>query len=74
MEFGTSLMFESLLYTGFPHGRSHQKLPCMEISWNLKKKNNNHGKIMEFCEIIKLETTSSQKTICQTHKFCVSDS
>ena len=25
-------------------------------------------------EIIKLETTRSQKTSCQTHKFCVSDS
>ena len=28
-----------------------KKVPCMEKSWNLKKKNN-HGKIMEFCEII----------------------
>ena len=28
-----------------------KKVPCMEKSWNLKKMNN-HGKIMEFCEII----------------------
>ena len=27
-----------------------KKVPCMEKSWNLKKKNN-HGKIMEFYEI-----------------------
>ena len=27
------------------------KVPCMEKSWNLKNLNN-HGKIMEFCEII----------------------
>ena len=31
---------------------NHQKkFHCMEKSWNLKKLNN-HGKIMEFCEII----------------------
>ena len=30
------------------HGKSRKKVPCMEKSWNLK----NHGKIMEFCEII----------------------
>ena len=42
---------------GFPQAleimenlKSHQKkVPCMEKSWNLKKKKqNNHGKIMEF--------------------------
>ena len=27
------------------------KVPCMEKSWKLKKKLNNNGKIMEFCEI-----------------------
>ena len=36
-----------------------------------EKKLNNRGKIMEFCEIFD-ETTSSQKTSCQTHKTCVS--
>ena len=29
-----------------------KKVPCMEKSWNLKKKLINHGIIMEFCEII----------------------
>ena len=29
-----------------------KKNPCMEKSWNLKKPLNNHGKIMELCEII----------------------
>ena len=43
-------------------------VPCMEKSWNLKKKLNNHGIIMDFCEIID-ETTRSQKTSCQTHKL-----
>ena len=45
--------------TGFPRAlenleKAQKKVPCMEKSWNLKKKkiNNNHGKIMEFCEII----------------------
>ena len=34
-------------------GKSPKKVPCMEKSWNLKKETlNNHGKIMEFCEII----------------------
>ena len=33
-------------------GKSRQKVPCMEKSWNLKKKLINHGKIMEFCDII----------------------
>ena len=33
-------------------GKSLKKAPCMEKSWNLKKPLNNHGKIMEFCEII----------------------
>ena len=66
--------------TGFP-----QALEIMENLENHKssmhgkiiefeKNLNNHGKIMEFCEIIKRETNSSQKTICQTHKFCASDS
>ena len=30
---------------------NHKKVPCLKRSWNLKKMNN-HGKIMEFCEII----------------------
>ena len=30
---------------------NQEKVPCMETSWNLKK-TNNHGKIMEFCDII----------------------
>ena len=34
---------------------------------------NNHGKIMEFCEII-WQNHRSQKTCCQTRKTCVSDS
>ena len=29
-----------------------KKVPCMEESWNLKKKMNYHGKIMEFCEVL----------------------
>ena len=29
-----------------------KKVPCMEKSWNLKKKLNNQGKIMEFYDII----------------------
>ena len=37
--------------TGKP-GKSQKKVPCMEKSWNLKKNLKNHGKIMEFCEII----------------------
>ena len=40
--------------TGKP-GKSQKKVPCMEKSWNLKKFEKswkNHGKIMEFCEII----------------------
>ena len=52
-------------------GKSHKKAPCMEKSWNLKKKLNNLGKIMEFCEIDK--TTNSQKTSCPA-VGCVSDS
>ena len=36
--------------TGKP-GKSKKNVPCMEKSWNLKKLKN-HGKIMEFCEII----------------------
>ena len=32
-------------------GKSLKKVPCMKKSWNLKKLNN-HGKIMEFCEIV----------------------
>ena len=32
-------------------GKSSKNVPCMENSWNLKNLNN-HGKIMEFCEII----------------------
>ena len=46
--------------TGFPQAleimenlENHKKVPCMEKSWNLKKKMNNPGKIMEFCEIVK---------------------
>ena len=31
---------------------NHKKVPCMEKSCNLKKTLNNHGQIMEFCEII----------------------
>ena len=31
-------------------GKSQIKIPCMEKSWNLIKAEN-HGKIMEFCEI-----------------------
>ena len=43
--------------TGFPRAleimENHEKkVLCMEISCNLKKTLNNHGKIMEFCEII----------------------
>ena len=33
-------------------GKSLKKVPCMEKSWNLKKTLNNHGEILEFCEII----------------------
>ena len=34
-------------------GKSQMKVPCMEKSWNLKKKQRkNQGKIMEFCEMI----------------------
>ena len=33
-----------------------------------KKTLNNHGEIIEFCEIFKLETTSSLKTICMVYK------
>ena len=35
---------------GIP-GKSQKKVTCMEKSWNLKNLNN-HGKIMDFCEII----------------------
>ena len=46
--------------TGFPQAQEimeslenqKKKVPCMEKSWNLKKKLNNHGKIMGVCEII----------------------
>ena len=34
------------------HGKSGKNVPCMQKSWNLIKTLNNHGKIMEFCEII----------------------
>ena len=50
--------------------KSSKHVKIMEFEKNL----NNHGKIIEFWEVIKLETTNSQKTICQTHKFYVSDS
>ena len=33
-------------------GKSPKKVPCMEKTWNLKKKLNNHRQIMEFYEII----------------------
>ena len=33
-------------------GKSQKEVPCMEKSRNLKKTLNNHGKIMEFYEII----------------------
>ena len=47
-------------YAGFPQAleimenlENHEKkVPCMKKSWNLEKSQNNHGKIMEFCEII----------------------
>ena len=29
-------------------GKSLKKVPCMEKSWHLKKKLNNHGKIVDF--------------------------
>ena len=31
-------------------GKSPNKVPYIEKSWNLKKNWNNHGKFMEFCE------------------------
>ena len=38
---------------GFPQAlENHKKVSCMEKSLNLKKTLNNHGKIMELCEII----------------------
>ena len=41
--------------SGFPQAleimENHTKNQCMEKSWNLKKLNN-HGNVMEFCEII----------------------
>ena len=57
----------SKIKTGFPRAleimeylENHKKVLCMKKSWNLKKKimekswnlKKNHGKIMEFCEII----------------------
>ena len=33
-------------------GKSLKQVPCVEKSWNLKKSLNNHGKIMEICEIM----------------------
>ena len=42
-----------------------KKVPCMKKSWNLKKKLNNHGKIMEFCELAVRHT----KVVCLTASF-----
>ena len=66
--------------TGFPQAleimenlENHPKIPCMEKSWNLKKTWIIMEKSWNFAKKFD-ETTSSQKTSCQTHKTCVSDS
>ena len=39
------------LWKSWKTWKTTKKVPCMEKSWNLKKLNN-HGKIMEYSEII----------------------
>ena len=49
----------TIFQAGFPQAleimenlENHKKVSCLEKSWDLKKTLNNHGKIMEVCEII----------------------
>ena len=80
LDLAVSFQIYKLHVTGFPQAleimenleitkKSYMHGKIMEFEKNL----NNHGKIMKFCEYFD-ETTSSQKTSCQTHKNCVSDS
>ena len=54
-------------------GKSRRKSAMHGKIMEFEKTVSNHGKIVEFCEIFD-ETTSIQKTSCQTHKTCVSNS